>query len=79
MPDFPAMKARAFLAVLMREPLGYKIVRQRGSHRVLRAEGRPELRFSYHDKATVPPGVIRKYLVNEVGLNSKEAHDLLRG
>jgi predicted RNA binding protein YcfA (HicA-like mRNA interferase family) len=58
---------------------GYKIVRQKGSHRILSAEGRPVLRFSYHDKATVPPGVIRKYLVDEVGLDANEAHKLLRG
>jgi hypothetical protein len=41
MTDSPSMKARDLLAVLMREPLAYEIVRQRGSHRRLSAPGRP--------------------------------------
>jgi predicted RNA binding protein YcfA (HicA-like mRNA interferase family) len=76
---FPSMKAGRFLAVLTREPLGYKITRQRGSHRKLEAAGRPVLLWSYHDSATVPPGVIRKYLVNLVGLTESEAMTLLKG
>lgn len=39
MDDFPSMKAKALLAVLMREPLGYRVTRQRGSHRTLCAPG----------------------------------------
>jgi predicted RNA binding protein YcfA (HicA-like mRNA interferase family) len=77
MPQFPSMKARALLAVLLREPLGYEIVRQSGSHRVLRAADRPEILFSYHDGATVPPGVVRKILVKIVGLDEDEAVGLL--
>jgi predicted RNA binding protein YcfA (HicA-like mRNA interferase family) len=76
---FPSMKAGQFLAVLTREPLGYKITRQRGSHRKLEAAGRPALLWSYHDSATVPPGVIRKYLVNLIGLAESEAMTLLKG
>ena len=77
MSEFPSMKARAFLAVLLREPLGYVIVRQKGSHRVLRSPGLPELRFSFHDGVTVPSGVIRKYLVGTVGMEPDEALRLL--
>ncbi len=29
---FPSMKAQALLAVLLRAPLGYRVVRQRGVH-----------------------------------------------
>jgi hypothetical protein len=36
MTDFPSMKAHDLLAVPMREPLSYAIVRQRGSHRRLK-------------------------------------------
>ncbi len=71
------MKSGDFLAVLMRQPLGYKIDRRRGSHRLLKAEGRPDLRFSFHDGVTIPSGVIRKYLVGEIGLDSDEALRLL--
>jgi hypothetical protein len=73
------MRAGQFLALLMREPLAYKITRQRGSHRTLEAAGRPKLLWSYHDRATVPPGVIRKYLVNQIGLSEAEALALLKG
>jgi predicted RNA binding protein YcfA (HicA-like mRNA interferase family) len=76
---FPSMKAGKFLSVLAREPLGYKITRQKGSHRTLEADGRPKLLWSYHDSADVPPGVIRKYLVNVIGLSESEALALLRG
>lgn len=71
------MKAKALLAVLYREPLRYREVRRKGSHRILQAEGLPQILFSYHDGATVPPGVVRKYLVKVVGLDEAEALDLL--
>ena len=76
---FPSMKAGKFLAVLARDPLGYEVTRQSGSHRTLEADGRPKLLFSYHDRADVPPGVIRKYLVKEIGLSEAKALELLRG
>ena len=77
MTDFPSMKARDLLAVLAREPLGYEIVRQRGSHRRLKAPGRPPLTFAFHDRATVGPGVVRKILCRDVGLGEDEAVKLL--
>jgi predicted RNA binding protein YcfA (HicA-like mRNA interferase family) len=73
------MKAKRFLAVLMREPLNYEVTRQNGSHRTLEATGRPKLHWSYHDSATVPPGVIRKYLVTQIGLSESAALALLEG
>ena len=79
MAVFPSMKAGKFLAVLARDPLGYEVTRQSGSHRTLEADGRPKLLFSYHDRADVPPGVIRKYLVKEIGLSEAKALELLRG
>lgn len=71
------MKANDLLAVLMRAPLNYEIVRQKGSHRTMEADGRPRVRFSYHDGATVPPGVVRHILVKTVGLAADEALELL--
>ncbi len=77
MTDFPSMKARDLLAVLMREPLNYEIVRQRGSHRRLKASGRPPLTFAFHDRATVGPPAVRKVLCKDVGLDADEALKLL--
>jgi predicted RNA binding protein YcfA (HicA-like mRNA interferase family) len=75
--DFPSMKARELLAVLMREPLNYEIVRQRGSHRRLKAPGRPPLTFAFHDRATVGPGLVRKVLCQDVGLSEEDALKVL--
>jgi predicted RNA binding protein YcfA (HicA-like mRNA interferase family) len=68
------MKARQLLAVLSRPPLRYRVVRQTGSHRLLRsAAGYPPLTFAWHDGATVAPGLVRKVLVRQVGLSVQEA------
>jgi predicted RNA binding protein YcfA (HicA-like mRNA interferase family) len=76
---FPSMKARQLLAVLARPPLRYRVVRQDGSHRRLRsAAGYPPLTFAWHDGATVAPGVVRKVLVQQVGLSVQEALQCVR-
>jgi predicted RNA binding protein YcfA (HicA-like mRNA interferase family) len=75
--DFPSMKARRLLAILMRAPLNYRVVRQTGSHRILRAPGRPQILFAPHDRVTVSPGVVRKILVRDVCLDEREARRLL--
>lgn len=76
-PTFPSMKGRALERVLLKAPLNYRVARQSGSHRRLVAPGRPPLTFSYHDGDTVPPGVVRKILVKDVGLTESEALELL--
>jgi predicted RNA binding protein YcfA (HicA-like mRNA interferase family) len=75
--DFPSLRARKLLAILMREPLNYRIVRQRGSHRSLAAPGRPNVKFAWHDRVTVGGRLVRHTLVNDVGLEESEARDLL--
>jgi predicted RNA binding protein YcfA (HicA-like mRNA interferase family) len=77
MTDFPSMKARELLAVLTRVPLSYEIVRQRGSHRRLKAAGRPTLTFAFHESATIAPGLVRKILCHDIGLGEDEALKLL--
>jgi predicted RNA binding protein YcfA (HicA-like mRNA interferase family) len=77
MTDFPSMKARELLAVLSREPLSYEVARQRGSHRRLKAPGRPPITFAFHDGATIAPGLVRKILCRDVGLGEDEALKLL--
>ena len=74
---FPSLKARALLAALCREPLGYRVVRQVGSHRRLEAPGLPPLTLAFHDQATIAPGLVRKILVGDVGLTEHEARRLL--
>ena len=71
------MKPRDQIAVLMREPLNYEIARQRGSHRRLKASGRPPLTFAFHDRVELGPTVVRKILCKDVGLEPDEALKLL--
>lgn len=77
MGQFPTMKAKRLLAVLEREPLNYRVSRQSGSHRRMDAPGRPPLTFAFHDKATIPSGLVRKVLVRDAGLAEDEARKLL--
>jgi predicted RNA binding protein YcfA (HicA-like mRNA interferase family) len=71
------MKARHLLRILKSEPLNYRQVRRSGSHRRLEALGRKPLSFSFHDGQTIPPGLVRKILVDDVGLAEHEARKLL--
>jgi len=73
---FPSLGARELLALLRRD-LGYRVVRQRGSHRRLEAAGRPTLTFAFHDGAEIPPGLVRKILVRDAGLDEMMASELL--
>ncbi|MFK4187753.1 type II toxin-antitoxin system HicA family toxin [Streptomyces sparsogenes] len=68
---FPSLKAAAMLRVLA--ALGYQITRQSGSHRRLEANGMPSLTFAFHDRMSLPPGVVRDILVKQVGLTQSEA------
>lgn len=77
MTRFPSIKAKRLLAILEREPLGYRVLRQSGSHRRMEAPGRPPLTFAFHDKATVPGGLVRKILTRDIGLAQDEARKLL--
>ncbi len=76
--DFPSLKAQKLLRVLLREPLGYEIVSQNGSHRKLESKnGYPNLGFSFHDGVKVPGGAAKKILVKDVRLDENEARELL--
>jgi len=72
---FPTLSAARLLGILKR--LGYEVDRQGGSHRQLRAEGRPPLTFAFHDGVDVPPGLVRKILLKDVGLSEDEARKIL--
>lgn len=77
MGQFPALRWPALERILTREPLGYRVTRQRGSHRTMEAPGRPTLHLSFHDQQEIPPGLIRKILVHDVGLSDDDAQSLL--
>jgi predicted RNA binding protein YcfA (HicA-like mRNA interferase family) len=70
------MKARELFGLLERE-LGYERSRQVGSHRTMKASGRPTLHLAFHDGDSLPPGLVRKILVKDVGLSVAEAQALL--
>jgi len=70
------MKPGKLLKVL--EALGYEVVRRKGSHKSLRAPGRPALTFSYHGGDEVPSQMVRTILVKQVGLTLDEAREAIR-
>lgn len=77
MSTFPSMKA-AKLQSLLEVKLGYSVKAQRGSHKkMVSAAGHPQLTFAFHDGAEVPPGLVRKILVKDVGLTADAAAQLL--
>lgn len=76
--EFPSVKAAVLLAVLTRAPLHYSEVRVKGSHRRLESSaGYPPLTFAFHTGQTLPPGLVRKILVKDVGLSAGVARSLL--
>jgi predicted RNA binding protein YcfA (HicA-like mRNA interferase family) len=77
MSQFPSIKAKLLLVILERKPLDYRVVRQSGSHRRMESPGNPPLTFAFHDKATIPGGLVRKILTKDVGLAEDEARRLL--
>lgn len=71
-PRFPSLKARALFRVLTRD-LGYELARQKGSHRTLRARGRPQIVFAYHDGTSLAPGIVADILCKQAGLDIETA------
>ena len=55
MTEWPAVRARRVLVALQRT--GWRIARQRGSHRVLVKEGRPNFVFAFKAIAPYGPGL----------------------
>lgn len=78
MDKFPSMKGRKLLALLMREPLSYRMTRCDGSHRNLESSrGYKAFCFNFHDNANISPSLVRKVLVKDVGLSEEDARKLL--
>jgi len=58
MSHWPSTRARHVLAAL--ERIGWKIKRQRGSHRVLERSGRPIFVFAFHDHEEIGPKMLAR-------------------
>lgn len=73
--EYPALKVRKVLRLLRK--IGYRQVRQSGSHMRLEAERRKPIVLSTHVGKEVPPRHLRDMLVNKAGLSDVEIDALL--
>jgi predicted RNA binding protein YcfA (HicA-like mRNA interferase family) len=69
MTDWPAVRARRVLAALQK--IGWRIARQRGSHRVLAKEGRPNFVFAFHDTEEIGPRMLAR-IAKHTGLRPED-------
>ena len=76
--QFPRKTWPQFRRILQRGPLRYRVVRQVGSHIRPVSPTYPTLHLAFHERATIPPGLVRKILVRYVGLTEDDALRLLR-
>jgi len=74
---FPSVKARKMRAILRK--LGYRAIpgMGKGSHTVLRCDGRGNILFAYHDKDTVSGMRVKKMLTTEAGMTLDEAKEVM--
>ncbi len=64
-----ATKAKQVLAALLR--LGWRIKRQKGSHRVLEREGWPDFVFAFHDEEELGPRMLA-HIAKHTGLKPED-------
>lgn len=69
MSRWPSSKARKVLKAL--EQIGWSEVRRVGSHRVLRAEGKPDVIFAFHDGDEIGPRMLAR-LAKPTGLTPED-------
>ena len=58
MTDWPSTKAKKVLKALLR--IGWRIKRERGSHRVLRRDGSPDYVWAFHDGVEIGPRMLAR-------------------
>jgi hypothetical protein len=71
------MQARKFRTLLTRQ-LSYTVVRSTGSHKTLKADGRPNVTFAFKDSQELAPNQVWKVLIRDVGLTEDEAEAVLK-
>jgi predicted RNA binding protein YcfA (HicA-like mRNA interferase family) len=69
MSNWPASKARRVLAAL--ERIGWRVQRQRGSHRLLARPGWPDYEFAFHDRDEIGPRMLAR-IAKGTGLSPKD-------
>jgi predicted RNA binding protein YcfA (HicA-like mRNA interferase family) len=76
--SFPTLRWPKLRRILGREPLKYRVVRTKGSHRLLKSDaGYPDLYLAFHDNADIPGSLVRKILCGDIGLTEEEARGLI--
>jgi predicted RNA binding protein YcfA (HicA-like mRNA interferase family) len=58
MTEWPSAKASRVLAALLR--VGWRIKRERGSHRVLDRTGWPDFVFAFHEREEIGPRMLAR-------------------
>jgi len=66
---WPSSRARRVLAALLR--IGWRIKRERSSHKVLAREGWPDYVFAFHDSAEVGPKMLAR-IAKDTGLKPED-------
>ena len=69
MSTWPASKARPVLVAL--ERLGWRVKRQRGSHRFLGGPDWPDYEFAFHDQEEIGPRVLAR-IAKRTGLRPED-------
>ena len=69
MSDWPSARANAVLRALLR--LGWEVVRQTGSHKVLVRQGWPNFIFAFHDREEIGPKMLAR-IAKHTGLSPSD-------
>ncbi|MCH7483613.1 MAG: type II toxin-antitoxin system HicA family toxin [Chloroflexi bacterium] len=58
MSDWPSTRSRHVFAALVK--IGWRVKRQRGSHRVLSRDGWPDFVYAFHDGEEIGPRMLAR-------------------
>ncbi|GAA3697953.1 hypothetical protein GCM10022377_08570 [Zhihengliuella alba] len=76
--DFPSMDAKKLRRIV--EGLGYRSTgKGKGSHDVMSCEGRPQIVFAFHAGKEIAGGLVKQYLMRQIGLTRDEAKEAVSG
>jgi predicted RNA binding protein YcfA (HicA-like mRNA interferase family) len=67
--EWPAAKASRVLQALLN--IGWRVKRQRGSHRILEKAGKPDTTFAFHDREEIGPRMLSK-IAKRTGLTPED-------